>query len=414
MGTGARVVGMVDLRSLLSLVLLLASTGTGLTQTAGVDITVEYVAGSNIYIDAGRARGLSDGDTVLVFPVDGSLLLGTMQVISASSDKAVLTFAGDPFPVTRGDRLRITFDAVPGAGTRTADVVPEERGRAGVAGDYGPRMTGRLTIDLDLLRSELRFPESGLESVKRAFAIPALGFRATIDRLPGDLTVSTNLRFAYRYSSDAAIEPEASARVYEANVGRRFGDVAQVQVGRFYNPFERFSGYWDGVLVRFGGRDLGAGFVTGFQPELADEGFNSSLPKYTAFVDYRYRAGKLAYDGDLSFHQIQPRNGLQPHTYFGWGQRLSLGRLRLYSNLQVDRDPGDASWTVSELFVNSSLRLAERLYLDGRYSQRRPYLIWLGDRPFGERREQAGLGLTYRVLGGFLGADVTANRWEDG
>jgi len=41
-------------------------------------------------------------------------------------------------------------------------------------------------------------------------------------------------------------------------------------------------------------------------------------------------------------------------------------------------------------------------------------LIWAGDQPFAELREQAGAGLTYNGFGGFVGVDVTANRWEDG
>lgn len=398
------------------LALLLAAANTASGQTERVDVTVEYLAGANIYIDAGRDHGILDGDTVLVYSADAGPLLGALRVISASADKAVLTFAGEPFPITRGARLSLAFEAGPltGAEIRRGDAAPERPTAGQGRRDYGPRLTGRLTMDMDVLRSQVRFPGGGLESVDRTFVMPAVGLRATMARLPGDLVVNTNLRLAYRYSSDTAIDPEASARVYEANVGKTFGEVVKVQAGRFYNPFERFSGYWDGVLVRFGGRELGAGFATGFEPERADEGFSSSLPKYTAFVDYRYRAGDLAYDGDVSFHQVRPQNGLLQHTYFGWAQRLNVGGLRLSSDLQLDRDPAGGEWTITELFALASFPLGKRIYVDGRYSRRSPYLMWLGDAPIGERREQAGAGLTYRALGGFISADVTSNRWEDG
>ncbi len=408
--------GRVNVWLTTSVIALVMTAAAGLAQTGRIVVTVEYLAGSNIYIDTGRERGILDGDTVLAYSVEGGPLLGALRVISTSADKAVLTFVGDPFPVTRGNSLSLAFEPVPVQGpVVAAGAIGDETAPRGAGGrDYGPRLTGRLTADMDLLSSQVSFPGSNLESVDRLFALPALGLRATLARLPGDITLNTNLRLSYRYSSDRVIEPEPSVRIYEAAISKTFGNAVLVQAGRFYSPFERFSGYWDGALVRFGGRNLGAGVASGFEPERADESFSSQLPKYTAFVDYRYRAGSLAYAGDVSFHQVRPRNDLLEHTYVGWSQRLSLRRFRVSSDLQVDRDPANGAWTISELFLNTSIPLGDRLFLDGRYVRRRPYLIWAGDDPFGEQREQAGAGLTYGGFGGFVGVDVTANRWEDG
>lgn len=402
-------------RLALSLMALAATASAGLAQTGRIDVTVEYLAGSNIYIGAGRERGILDGDTVQVYSVEGGLLLGALRVISASADKAVMTFVGDPFPITRGNSLSLAFEAMPAQGpVAGAGEVGATPGAQLAPRGYGPQLSGRLTADMNLLSSQVGFPGSNLESVDRLFALPALGLRATLARLPGGITLNTNLRLAYRYSSDKAIEPEPSARIYEAAISKTFGRSVLVQAGRFYNPYERFSGYWDGALVRLGGRNLGAGVATGFEPERANESLSSQLPKYTAFVDYRYRSGDFAYAGDVSVHSVQPRNDLLEHTYFGWSQRLGWQRFRVSSDLQVDRDPANGGWVISELFLNTSIPLGQRLILGGRYVRRRPYLIWAGDDPLGERREQAGAGLTYSGLGGFIGFDVTANRWEDG
>jgi len=405
--------GSVVLRPVLAVVALALTASAGLAQTGRIDVTVEYLAGNNIYIDAGRERGILDGDTILAYSVDGGPLLGALRVISASADRAVLTFVGDPFPVTRGNSLSLAFGSLPAQGPVAAvggEPAPPALGASG----YGPRLTGRLTVDMNLLSSQVTFPGSDLESADRLFAMPALGLRATLARLPGGLTFNTNMRLAYRYSSDKLIEPEPSARIYEAAISKTFGSAVHIQAGRFYNPFERFSGYWDGALARFGSRNLGAGVAAGFEPERADEGISTQLPKYSAFVDYRCRAGNLAYAGDVSVHQVRPRNDLLEHTYFGWSQRFSVRRFRVSSDLQVDRDPVDGGWVISELFLNTSIPLGERLILGGRYVRRRPYLIWAGDQPFAEQREQAGAGLTYNGFGGFVGVDVTANRWEDG
>lgn len=394
--------------------ILSAAASSVRAQDRQVDVVVEYVAGSDIYIDAGRDRGILDGDTILVYGMEGGSPLGALRVISATAEKAVLTFAAEAFPITRGDRLRISLDRLPVPAPRAEVGGRRSTGTTTASRDYGPRLSGRLTMDMDLLRTRIRFPGSALEDEDRLFATPAVGLRTTITRLPGDLVVNTSMRLAYRHSSDTDIQPEASLRLYEANVGKTFGEVVQVQAGRFYNPYERFSGYWDGLLVRVGGRHLGAGFASGFEPDRSDEGFTSSLPKYTAFLDYRYRAGDFVYDADISFHQVRPRIDLADHTYFGWSQGLRVGGFRLSSDLQVDRDPSDGGWTITELFVDGSIPLGARLYLDGRYSRRRPYFIWLGELPIAERREQAGVGLTYRSLGGFVSADVTSNRWADG
>ena len=81
--------GRIELWLMLAAAALVVTASSGLGQTGRIDVTVEYLAGSNIYIDAGRERGILDGDTILAYSVEGGPLLGALRVISASVSSAV-------------------------------------------------------------------------------------------------------------------------------------------------------------------------------------------------------------------------------------------------------------------------------------------------------------------------------------
>ena len=91
-------------------------------------------------------------------------------------------------------------------------------------------------------------------------AAPTLRLRAAVTRLPGGLRLETNLRAAYRSSSMGLLETSPSLRVYQASVEKEFTMVPlQLRLGRFYNPYESYGGYLDGVLARVGRQGFGVG-----------------------------------------------------------------------------------------------------------------------------------------------------------
>jgi hypothetical protein len=229
--------------------------------------------------------------------------------------------------------------------------------------------------------------------------------------LPGDLEFTTNLRGAYRYSSDDLVDPEQSVRVYQLSLAKSFISVPfQFQAGRFYNRFENYSGYWDGLLLHYGERGLGFGVAAGFQPERANEWFSTELPKYAAFVDFNHVGESVSYYTDVSVHHMKPSSDLATRTFFGWAQRLTVGRARLATDVQVDRKGQTDKWNVTRLYASGSVPIAGRLSLHARYALDEPLLLSDSINLLPFKRQQGNAGISYWARGGRFNLDVTANR----
>lgn len=382
-------------------------------QVPGLDVAVEYLAGDNIYLGVGSNEGIAPEDTLFVYRSAGGEYLGALVVLSSTADRAVVVFAGDPFPVTRGTMLHVTLaGGAPVAEARPAGPVAAAAARERVS-ILGPEISGRVAFEMNAFQSTTQFQSNQLEQVGRTFATPSVSLRASIHNLPGDLRLRTNLRASYRYSSTDVVQPAQFVRIYQASLGKVTGPV-RFALGRFYSPFETFSGFWDGVLTRFGGNGFGGGFAVGLEPERADETFSSDLPKYTLFLDYRLERRNVRYSGDVSFHQVRPRTDLLTHSFVGVSNRLRFERVSVGHDLQLDRNPETGSWAVSRLQVRTSLPLAKGVDLHVRYAFRQPYLLWRTENVLSARREQAGAGVSYWSSHGTFGVDVTANRFDGG
>jgi hypothetical protein len=379
-------------------------------QEQRVTVVVEYVAGATLYIDAGAEGGISAEDTLYVYDQSDGALLGALRVMSSSRGRSVVTFASDPFPITRGEVLEISFIPV---ALPAEPEIPETEGRSRIASKRSARVDGRLSLSLNALQSTTAGRVVGLEPIHRTFTTPTMRLRLAATHLPGDVTFRTNLRTGARLSSDDLIQPPETFRIYQLSLEKSLrGFPLFVRLGRFHNPFERYSGYWDGLLVRVGGDEgLGVGVAAGFHPDRLNEDFNTELPKASAFLNYRYRSRLIGYRVDASVHHIQPRDGLTQSTYVGLSQRLRWDGWLLTQDLQVDRHPTTGIWRIAQLLVRTAVPVHRVLELYGRYSLRRPSLSPL-DSLVSRRREQAGLGLMLRLWNGSIGGDVTATRLE--
>ena len=104
------------------------------------------------------------------------------------------------------------------------------------------------------------------------------------------MRLNTSMRLSHRTSPDEVIQPVTSLRFYQFDLEKRFEAAPlQLHLGRFHNPFDDFSGYWDGMMVHLGDEGLGAGVAVGFEPNLWNETFSSDLPKVSGFLDYTGR-----------------------------------------------------------------------------------------------------------------------------
>ena len=382
-------------------------------QDQGLRAVIEQIAGSDVYLSVGSEAGLAASDTVQAYRDGDGEYLGALRVVAVSATRSVVTFLERPFPLTRGTVLQLRFTAAPTAAAAPAAtaVAPTPR----PAARNGPRVRGRLSLDFNGMQSTTTWMSNVEERVERRFATPSVSLRLTATQLPGGFTFETTGRATYRYSDPAIVQPDLSVRVYQVSIAKEFDNAPiQFRLGRFYNPYELYSGYWDGALLRVGGRGFGVGVVAGFQPDRANEGPSTDLPKYTAFADYALGRGTVRYTGDLSFHQVKPKGEFLDHTFAGWSQALRVGGFRLTSDLQVDRDPELSEWKLSRARVTGAVPLARGFTLNGRYSHDRPYFLFRTTDLLPFARDQVGGGFDWFGGNASFRADVTANRFDQG
>ncbi len=403
----------------LGFVLVVGMLGLTPVGAAGQDarrrVVVEAIAGENVYLSAGTEASVAIGDTLQVFGDREGPYLGSVRVIASSSTRSVVVFTDEPFPVTRGVPLWIeTSGSRPAA---TSVFGSQETGsRTRSAAGRTPAVLGRLSLDFRGLQSTTRWLSNDWEESERWFATPSVGFRLSATDLPGGLTFRTSSRGAYRYSDPGIVDPDLTVHVYELSVSKGFtGIPLTVVAGRFANPYEFYSGFWDGGLLRLGGRTVGIGVAAGFQPRRADQAPNGDLPKYTVFADLTLTGQGVRYGTDLSVHRVLPRDeALFDRTFAGWSQSLRIAGVGLSSDVEVDRDPEAEEWRLSRLQVTGSVPLTRGLQLRGRYDRSRPYFLFRTTALLPFTRDRISGGFGYYGGGATVAADVGASRFEQG
>jgi len=382
-------------------------------QQARITAVVDYLAGASIYLAAGTDQGIVPNDTLTAFAGPEGEAVGQFIVLSATATRAVVEFLGAPFPVTRGATLYLQPGSVRRGAAAAVSAAPDRPERP--ARGRSPSLHGRISLEANAFESTTEWQSNDVESFTRRFATPALGLRAVAADLPGGFSLNTNLRALYRYSDPDIISPAGAVQVYQASLARTFGGGVPLylELGRFTNPYSRFSGVWDGALVHIGGRGLGMGFAAGFEPERGNQGVATTLPKVAGFVTYDVGNGPVRYATDVSVHHVRPTDGRLDHTYAGWSQYLRVSRLRLGSDLQVDRNLATDEWVVTRINATASLPILPGLEVRARGSRFQPYRFWQLSDLVGIRRDQGTLGVNFWRPGGSVSADVGV-AWLEG
>jgi hypothetical protein len=216
-------------------------------------------------------------------------------------------------------------------------------------------------------------------------------------------------------SSDSIVQPVTSTRIYQLDLEKRFQRVPlELHLGRFSSPFDDFSGFWDGLLLRVGPEALGAGVAVGFEPRWSNEGLGTDRPKVSGFLDFDVGGETLDYSGSVTFLGIRPRDGLPDRTALGLSQRVRVGGAWLRQRLEVDRDPSGSEWNLTRIQLDGSLALVGGLEAFGGWRRWRYVPLWTQDAPLGPLENRGRIGLSYwgRVGGGSI--DLSVDRPEEG
>jgi hypothetical protein len=380
-----------------------------------VTVVVEQLAGNNVYLNAGTVMGIRTNDTLGVHREQEGPELGRFLIVNSTAKRSVVTFIGAPFPITRGDSLHLDIrpSSVPvaaGRKARRADpstpTLPRSTGTQPAR--QAPHVSGRLSFDFSSIHSETEGLGGDPEKVKRDFNTPTAGLRMRVSQLPGGFQINTSVRVSHRSSTANLIEPSTSVRVYEASLERSFQALPlSIQLGRFYNRYETYSGYWDGLLLHYGKR-FGIGAALGFEPDRLNQALSSDVPKYSVFLDYRHQGRSAGYRADVSFHQVRSDDGTPHHTFVGLSQRVRVRRFSLSQNLQVDRNPESDRWVVTRAQARASVPLGKRADFHAGYTLRQPYQFGRSMDVIPFRRDHVNVGLTFWVGNGTVSADVSA------
>jgi hypothetical protein len=275
----------------------------------------------------------------------------------------------------------------------------------------GPSASGRVSFDVSSLRSTTD-PGDATLSTTRTFTTPTFRLRMNVIDLPGGLEFVTNLRAAYRHDTDGLVDPAGSLRVYQASlIARPAGGAVRVELGRFYNPYQSYAGYWDGALVRVGRERFGVGAALGYEPDRESETPSAEVPKGSAWMDWEVRGERVGYDGSVSVQAERPTNELPERTYIGFEQGLRVGAGRIFQDVELDRDPS-GGWTLARLRLSATAPIGPTAYVNIHYGRSRPDLFRLLEEALAGRRDGLGGGFSWVGPGLALSGDVTASRIE--
>ncbi|MBP8136815.1 MAG: hypothetical protein KAY61_01320, partial [Candidatus Eisenbacteria bacterium] len=183
---------------------------------------VVQIAGANVYLNVGADSGIVTGDTVAVRKRADAAPVGALTVVSATRTRSVLTFAGTPFPVTRGDTLFISArprDAVTGMPAPVA--MAATRPRAPPAMASGPRVDGAVALEMYGSHSETVGLGADPIRTTRDIGMPAVRFNTMVS---GDRTrFRLSMRAQQRTGPTSVWDRSTRIRVYEARLERSIG-----------------------------------------------------------------------------------------------------------------------------------------------------------------------------------------------
>ena len=375
-------------------------------------VVVQYVAGANVYLGGGTAMQIRTGDTLTARKVPSGEQVGGLVVVTSTEDRSVVAFLGAPVSLTRGDTLDVRIAHALVAPVVVAPGIAAPVGMGVPARPKGVRTSsGSLSLDLDLMRTKTTGAGGDPQVTDLTFTTPSVGLQYRTQGAPGSVEFRTSLRATQRSSSDGIVDPATLVQVYEAALIRRTPR-GEFQLGRFYSPYESFSGYWDGAMLHRGNDRFGVGFLAGFEPDRGNGGFQSNEPKVGAVIHGRTSGRGTRYRSEFTVNAFFPKNAPSTHLMTGWGQALQVNALLLSNSLQVDREPVTGHWVVTRLLTRASARLGNAGTVYAGFAIRQPYLDRTIPNVLPYRRDQWNTGFSY--WSGALGysLDVSRNQQE--
>ena len=360
------------------------------TSASGRKFTVKYRSAANVYLDAGRAAGLGEGDRLRV--TSGQATVAELEIAYVAELSASCTIVSETRPVRAGD-MAVLVSAARRAPAATSSVAAAGAGKpvAAPAPAPSPNPEEKRSVPWGRARGSASFgyyrswdqTESALDFEQRTARLDLGVYEIGGQPLAFTLRGRSRQDIRARTLSQRTPASERTDRLYE--VALRYeppSDRVGFEVGRI--GIYRFVGigYLDGFLGRF--RPLPGLQVGAFGGRVADIeslGFDGTGQKYGGFVRLapggRYSSSghdvMLAFvrenaDGDVS------REYLSLESRFGNGSRWSLfQRAELDLNSGWRQEVTGQSTQLSNVSLSGNLRVTPSAWAFVSYDGRRNY-----------------------------------------
>ncbi len=272
----------LDLKAFI-LICLAVSVAVGQQQTTG---TVTYVAAGQVYVGAGRSKGIADSATATV--VRGTTLITTLRLVAASSSSSSWTADSAVQSVQVGDQVRIRFTPAQDVAVVPVDTLPRTPAKTMLTTDYRRPSRASTSPAIDLVG------RIGTQLVVLGFDQPSqnlrqagvvVSARARLRDLPLRFELYANGRDVSRGSvRPLSARSMNASRLYRAAI--EYDDTRnQAAIGRMTLPFAPTVGVLDGATYARRWGSLTTGLGIGFQPDLNLQGADFLRRRFIIFAN---------------------------------------------------------------------------------------------------------------------------------
>jgi hypothetical protein len=332
---------------------------------------VTSLAGTTVYINAGRADGLVEGMEVTVIRHDSAA--ATLRVAFLASRQAACEIVGGAADVVIGETVRYYARPTPAGESQAAAKArrPSSRRLSG-PGIHG-RVGGRY----------LSADESPLGT---GFDQPSLDLRLdgmALGGTPVGLAVDLRTRRTTTSRADGTSRVDGHTRVYQAAVlwnapGARF----RLAAGRQYLTAVTSVSLFDGALVEMNGSHVTVGAFGGVEPEPANLGFSDETQDAGGYFQIHNRPGARA-TWSITTGAVASYTRGKANREFAFAQAgLSSPVLSIYALQELDYyrpwkvQQGEDAFSPTSTYLSGSIRPTRWLAFNGSYDDRRSVRLY--------------------------------------
>lgn len=331
---------------------------------------VTYLAGSSVYVNAGRLEGLLSGDTLSIWR--GPSRVAVVRVDAVASHRATCDTLTTASLLQTGDEVRFVGGGVsPEASEPPRPAASVERAPKG-SSMQPDRLRGRIGAQY------LSVADAG----GSRFAQPMLDVRLEQRFEHGNLLLDVRGRRTVVTGNDGDAQSRTLSRVHRASIVLGPAKGLRSAIGRQSAPSLGVVSVFDGALVEHRGTRWSMGAFAGTQPEPVRMGLDGAIREFGAFVESSSPARgpdrwALTLGGVASYDHGEPD---REFLYLqGSGRR---GPLTSYFSQEIDfqraweRALGEPAVSFSSSYASVLVQAHRSVHLSAGVDNRRRVRLW--------------------------------------